>query len=425
MRGGGCHGNESRPPGPKPGQGAPGGRCPVSRAEGTPGPAGVVLRDVVLDERWCAALQAVGGVAGALPRARRLLGRGHVEAPVDLRWPALLQRLYGVTPAAPWHPAALGWCRDRHELLAGGPTLARLAGGAAAATVATVATVAAAASVVPGAALWRADPVHLVPAIDHLRLALGSSRLALTATETRAIVDALNAHFAEAGIAFAAASPQRWYAWLPGVPAVASTAPQVAEGGDVRAHLPAGQGGARLLAVANEVQMLLAAHPVNVERERRGLPAANSVWLWGGPDGDLAGDAGRLAASARGAQADLAARLPVLFSRDAVLAGFWEAAGAGERVHDPDRLLGARAAGADHGGDVLLVLDDAVFPAAGDAAMAAARFEALLGALAGAARGRTTLRLAGADRLITAGAAVAGGRAFWRRPLPLARLLGG
>ena len=32
----------------------------------------------------------------------------------------------------------------------------------------------------------------------------------------------------------------------------------------------------------NEAQMILHTHPVNAEREARGMPAVNSVWLWGG-----------------------------------------------------------------------------------------------------------------------------------------------
>src|SRR2546430_884920 len=38
----------------------------------------------------------------------------------------------------------------------------------------------------------------------------------------------------------------------------------------------------RFHALMNEAQMLLHEHPVNAEREARGLPALNSIWFWGG-----------------------------------------------------------------------------------------------------------------------------------------------
>jgi hypothetical protein len=40
--------------------------------------------------------------------------------------------------------------------------------------------------------------------------------------------------------------------------------------------------GASWHAFLNEVQMLFHEHPVNQARERRGVPAINSIWPWGG-----------------------------------------------------------------------------------------------------------------------------------------------
>lgn len=63
---------------------------------------------------------------------------------------------------------------------------------------------------------------------------------------------------------------------------------EAAAGEDARACLPQGPGASQWMALANELQMLLHAHPMNAQREQNGQPAINSVWLWGvGPKPQL------------------------------------------------------------------------------------------------------------------------------------------
>ena len=53
---------------------------------------------------------------------------------------------------------------------------------------------------------------------------------------------------------------------------------------NLRECLPGGRDAVRVRALVNELQMLLHEHPVNERRAARGLPAVNSVWLWGAGD---------------------------------------------------------------------------------------------------------------------------------------------
>jgi 2,3-bisphosphoglycerate-independent phosphoglycerate mutase len=46
-------------------------------------------------------------------------------------------------------------------------------------------------------------------------------------------------------------------------------------------HMPDGDGADRIIKVMRDSQIFLKDHPVNRERERRGLRPANSIWLWG------------------------------------------------------------------------------------------------------------------------------------------------
>jgi hypothetical protein len=126
----------------------------------------------------------------------------------------------------------------------------------------------------------RADPVHLKIHGDQLILA-DASRLAVTPEESRECVAALNSHFASDGISFVAPHPERWYVRTPKEPRLRTTPTSEASGRSVETLLPQGDDGARWRKIINEAQMLLHQQPCNQSREQRGLPAINSIWIWG------------------------------------------------------------------------------------------------------------------------------------------------
>src|SRR6185503_10052242 len=117
----------------------------------------------------------------------------------------------------------------------------------------------------PGDALWaRADPVHLQLMRDRLILVPGAA-LDVTREEADALAAALG---------FQVLTPT---AWAARVDFTAEAPPPLEMAGrevELRSHSPAH-------AALNEAQMALHEHPVNAAREARGVPAVNSVWLWG------------------------------------------------------------------------------------------------------------------------------------------------
>jgi hypothetical protein len=133
----------------------------------------------------------------------------------------------------------------------------------------------------PGDACWvRADPVHLRLARDRL-IVVPDAAFTLTEEEARALVEALNRHFAGV-LSLRVADARRWCARLEEELALDAPCALACAGRDV--DLTArigGEPGKRWSRLLNEAQMLLHAHPVNQAREERGEPPVNSLWLWG------------------------------------------------------------------------------------------------------------------------------------------------
>ena len=125
----------------------------------------------------------------------------------------------------------------------------------------------------------RADPVHL---------RLGGARVTLipgigcyiSRDEATALVAALNGHFG-AEYLFVMTRPEQWCLRTAAECALDSLPPLEQAGHEVDTALPRGTEAARWHALMNEIQMVLHEHPLNAEREQRGDPSINSVWLWG------------------------------------------------------------------------------------------------------------------------------------------------
>jgi len=146
---------------------------------------------------------------------------------------------------------------------AAGPCLAALVGQGAAACV------------------WAcAEPVHIVAAIDHLRLT-APGRVELGAQETAELAAAIAEQLQGSGFDLADTGEPVWLLRCPeGFVADCPEAAEVA-GRDLRSFLPTGRDAMRLQSVVNELQMRLHEHPVNQRRLEAGRPEANSLWIWG------------------------------------------------------------------------------------------------------------------------------------------------
>jgi len=241
---------------------------------------------------------------------------------------------------------------------------------------------------------WRLDPVHLHVGRDHLVLA-DPARLALAPEEADALARAIAPLFDAEALRLHDGDP-RWYLTETdaGRPLRLRTHPLAgAIGRNIDAWLPAGDDARRWRRLVNEVQMTWFAHPVNAQREARGLPPVNSLWI-----------EGRVPAPPAGAP----------------LPATWQAAGA--------LAAGASCVSDGHG---VLQRDDTLLAAqlAGDPQAWSEAWEALDLSVFGPIARRedpwrdgATLVLAGDAGWRTINVPPRAGWRFWRRPAP-ARLL--
>jgi len=307
--------------------------------------------------------QAEHGDPARLPAAEWLVARGRREAKPGLDWRGwLLEGAGPVGAALARHPA--GPCsapqRDGQPL--------------------------------PGT--WaRAEPVHLLTALDHLQLA-APVPLPLAADERIALRAMLDEHLAGSGFRLHDGGYGGWVVECPaGCEFTALEATQ-ALGRNLRDCLPGGRDAVRVRALVNELQMLLHEHPVNERRVARGLPAVNSVWLWGAgntaePHGSTAG---------------------WLITDDAWLAGLWRLhQGQAGSLDDLPRVL------AGSSGDLRIALAAGLGSAEDLAQLDRAVLAPVQAAREPGRRGHVTLEV---EAVLVHVAEVARW-AFWRRPRPL------
>lgn len=138
-----------------------------------------------------------------------------------------------------------------------------------------------AANLDPGDAYWLlAEPVTLL--VGQLDVRLGGVVDDLSADEAAALVATLNSHFAGDGLRFIAPTPARWLIAATDVQQLVTRPADDAVGAPIFPFLPDGPDAARWRRWQSEMQMLLFAHPVADERERKGRAAVNGIWLSGG-----------------------------------------------------------------------------------------------------------------------------------------------
>lgn len=157
---------------------------------------------------------------------------------------------------------------------------------------------------------WVATPVHLQAAHDHVQLA---EVVALDPDEWSQLSSGFDREFgAELGPLQGERGAERYCVARRPIDST-TVDPARILGRDVHDSLPMGPGGSGLRRLMTELQMWLHGHSFNAERERRGLLAANGLWLWGG--GVMPVVQG-------------SAMLPHLFSDDRFLRGLWALQGA-------------------------------------------------------------------------------------------------
>lgn len=126
---------------------------------------------------------------------------------------------------------------------------------------------------------WCLDPVHIQIDLDEAVL-LANEALELTEKEARHLIQDINKHFAQDDLVIQYCAPHQWI--LKGKFELSTATIGDVMHKNINQYQPTGKDEGLWRKLVNEIQMLLHSHPVNAEREKRGVPLVNSLWLWGG-----------------------------------------------------------------------------------------------------------------------------------------------
>jgi hypothetical protein len=126
-----------------------------------------------------------------------------------------------------------------------------------------------------------ADPVHLVAGLNHLSLVELGGEMQLTLDHRAHLEVAIREHVQGCGWQLHGLPDGRWLIQVPRRLQLDSVTPSAAAANELEHAMPQGTDAAALRRLMTELQMLLHEHPVNRQRAQQGLPAANSIWLWG------------------------------------------------------------------------------------------------------------------------------------------------
>jgi len=127
--------------------------------------------------------------------------------------------------------------------------------------------------------LWCLDPVHIQIDLDEAIL-LANEALELTEKEAHHLIQDINKHFEQDDLYIHYCAPHQWI--LKGKFELSTATIGDVMHKNINQHQPAGKDETLWRKLVNEIQMLLHSHPVNTEREKKGVPLVNSLWLWGG-----------------------------------------------------------------------------------------------------------------------------------------------
>jgi 2,3-bisphosphoglycerate-independent phosphoglycerate mutase len=104
----------------------------------------------------------------------------------------------------------------------------------------------------------------------------------ISTVEGRSLIQEMDSRLGSAEFQFFCGTSYRHLlVWRGGKEQMLCTPPHDISGQAIDSHLPRGEGADRLLDLMTRSQDVLRDHPVNQERTAKGLPAANSIWLWG------------------------------------------------------------------------------------------------------------------------------------------------
>ena len=126
----------------------------------------------------------------------------------------------------------------------------------------------------------RAEPIHFAAGLDRLTTVPLRGAARMSAAERAALSPTFVEHLQATGFELHDGAEGEWL--LRSEPLqVQTVSPEFAAANPTEQILPRGRDAGGLRRLMTEMQMLLHEHPVNAQRQARGLPALNAIWVHG------------------------------------------------------------------------------------------------------------------------------------------------
>lgn len=132
--------------------------------------------------------------------------------------------------------------------------------------------------------VWIADLCSVAIGREGAQLAIPES-LQVSSHEADVLFEAARPLWSDSPISVLPLEPGRWRIWLPADAQLNSISPAAVSALAIADWWPQHASMKVWRKLLNEVQMLWHEHPVNVQRQERGLSPLNSLWLYGGSPG--------------------------------------------------------------------------------------------------------------------------------------------
>jgi hypothetical protein len=134
----------------------------------------------------------------------------------------------------------------------------------------------------PASGFWlRAQPIHFAAGLDRLTTVPLRGAARMTVAERAALSHTLVDHLQSTGIQLHEGAEGEWLLCSEEPLQVQTVTPEFAAANPHAEILPRGRDAGGLRRLMTEMQMLLHEHPVNTQRQARGLPALNAIWVHG------------------------------------------------------------------------------------------------------------------------------------------------
>jgi hypothetical protein len=127
----------------------------------------------------------------------------------------------------------------------------------------------------------RAQPIHFAAGLDRLTTVPLHGAARMSAAERHSLAPTLVDHLQSTGFELHDGADGEWLLRSEVPLQLQTVSPEYAAANPAEDILPRGRDAGSLRRLMTEMQMLLHEHPVNAQRQRRGLPALNAIWMYG------------------------------------------------------------------------------------------------------------------------------------------------